>query len=253
MAEQFNQLRRLGSGYFGEVWLSNETALSRDVALKLIPLNKILDPTNLFAEAKLLSAARHPNVVDILEAGHFDSDRIYISMEFLKKGSLEDETRGGFVDLSRAKRVMVDVLRGLAHLHKNEIVHRDIKPANILIGSNSEAKLSDFGLAKKVDNSTKNLGVKDLNHVRHKAPEVWLGGNFNKLSDIYAAGMTLYRLVNGDSYLPPNFEIESVLDGTYPRRDKNRAFITKPVRAIIKKALSLEPSDRFESADERRV
>lgn len=137
-------------------------------------------------------------------------------MEYLPKGSLEDESKGAYVELTRAKRLMIDVLRGLEHAHCRGVLHRDIKPANILIGRSLEGKLSDFGLAISVGMKLKALGVKQYAYVVHMAPELYKGKPNTVASDIYACGMTLYRIVNGDAFfiLPPADELEDrVCDG----------------------------------------
>ena len=155
MAATFDYTKRLGYGFFGEVWKVRDTGLDSIFALKLIPPDKVVNQKNFYQEAQILKAAEHPNIVQVSETGSLTDGRIYVKMEFLKNGSLEDEASGAFVPLTRAKKLMVDVLRGLDHSHLRGIVHRDIKPANILIGDSKEGKLSDFGLAlpdlKKVD------------------------------------------------------------------------------------------------------
>jgi serine/threonine protein kinase len=115
----FDLQKRLGSGYFGTVWLAHDTGLDVERALKLISREKI-HAANVFHEAQILQAAQHPNVVRIFGTGEWDDQSIYIAMEYLPKGSLEDEAEGGYVDLTRARRVMIDVLRGLDHLHQNK-------------------------------------------------------------------------------------------------------------------------------------
>jgi len=147
MAASFDFIRRLGSGYFGEVWLAKETGLGCEVALKCIPPEKVINPDNLHLEAQTLKASEHPKIVRVNETGTLSDGRIYISMEYLPNGSVEDEAGGGLLPLPRAKQLIIDVLRGLAYAHKQGIVHRDIKPANIMIGNTGEGKLSDFGLA----------------------------------------------------------------------------------------------------------
>jgi serine/threonine protein kinase len=125
----FEFQKRLGSGYFGTVWLARDTGLDVDRAIKLISREKIKEE-NVFHEAQILQAAQHRNVVRIFGTGEQDDETIYIAMEYLPKGSLDDEARGAYVDLTRARRLMIDVLRGLEHLHENGILHRDLKPGN---------------------------------------------------------------------------------------------------------------------------
>ena len=112
--------------------------------MKLISRNKI-HAENVFHEAAILQAAQHPNVVRIFGTGEWDADSIYIAMEYLPKGSLEDEAKGAYVDLTRARKIMIDVLRGLEHLHQNNILHRDLKPGNILIDDGTMPKSQILG------------------------------------------------------------------------------------------------------------
>ena len=88
MAVRFDLKRRLGKGYFGEVWHANEVGLNQNCALKLVPHNKIIDQANYFQEAQCLKQVEHPNVVRILDTGNFDSNKIYLLMEYLENGSL---------------------------------------------------------------------------------------------------------------------------------------------------------------------
>ena len=108
MAASFDFIKRLGSGHFGEVWLANDTGLNSKCALKCIPPDKIINQDNFFQEAQILKQTEHPNIVKVLETGIFPDARIYIAMEFLKKGSLEDEASGSYVHMTRAKKIMQD-------------------------------------------------------------------------------------------------------------------------------------------------
>lgn len=255
MAANFDFLKRLGSGHFGEVWLAIDTGLDVKRAVKLIPTIKVLNPKNFFHEAQVLKAAEHPNVVRIEETGRISDGRIYIAMEYLPKGSLEDEARGGYVDLTRVKRVMIDVLRGLEYAHSRGILHRDIKPGNILINRNSEGKLSDFGLAIPRGFDLKTLGAKDYVYILHLAPEVYERKEYSIASDIYACGATLYRLVNGDRYIPslsPTEIKDACIQGKFPDRTFYREFIPRPLKVLINKSLNTDPSKRYSSTEEMR-
>lgn len=232
-----------------------DTFLNVERALKLIPPDKVPNKTNFFHEAQILKAAEHPNVVKVEETGTLEDGRIYVAMEYLSRGSLEDEASGAYVPLTRAKRLMIDVLRGLEHAHSKGILHRDIKPANILVGHTLEGKLSDFGLAIPSGHAAKSIGVKDYAYILHLAPEVSPTRNYSVQSDIYACGVTLYRLVNGDTYLPPLSPGEIIKQsqaGKYPNRSSYRDFIPRPLRALINKAIQIDPSQRFQSAEDLR-
>ena len=229
-----------------------DTGLNAKRALKLIPPAKVMNPTNFFHEAQVLKAVEHPNIVRVEETGAMDDGRIYVAMEYLPKGSLEDEASGAYVEMTRAKRLMIDVLRGLEHAHSQGIIHRDIKPANILIGAMQEGKLSDFGLAIPEGLDLQALGVKDYAYILHLAPEVTRPDKYSCASDIYACGMTMYRLVNGDNYLPAVSPQDARLlarKGKFPDRGRYRDFVPRPLRTFINKALSVDPVNRFKSAE----
>ena len=252
LAANFDFKERLGAGHFGEVWRVIDTGLGAVRALKLIPPDKVWNPMNIFHEAQLLKKAEHPNVVKVEETGTMNDGKLYIAMEYLSKGSLADEAKGTYVPLTRAQRIMVDALRGLQHAHERDILHRDIKPANILVGSNTEGKLSDFGLAVPKNVNLKALGVKDYAYILHLAPEIHSGGKYSILSDIYAVGVTLYRLINGDMYLPAIAASEirqACLDGKYPDRTNYREFVPRAFRVLINRAIDVDPTRRFATAE----
>jgi len=101
----------------------------------------------------------------------------------------------------------------------------------------------------------KKWSTKDYNHVRHLAPEVWNGDDFDERCDIYAVGMTLYRMVNGDVYLPslnPADIGDAITSGKFPDRRHYREFVTIPIKRIINKAINIDPVKRYQSADEMR-
>jgi len=255
MAASFDFRKRLGAGYFGEVWHAIDNGLGCEIALKCIPPDKIINSANLHQEAQILKAAEHANIVRVTETGTLSDGRIYVSMEYLPRGSVEDEASGALLALPRTKQLMVDVLRGLAHAHSQGIVHRDIKPANIMIGNSGEGKLSDFGLAVPNIASVDASQFKQYQYRLHLAPEVRKMTDYTTLSDIYACGVTLYRLVNGDTYLPSIDLAEATRRtkrGEFPPRDHYRDFIPTSLRRLINRALNVDPVQRFQSADDMR-
>lgn len=215
----------------------------------------VLNKQNFFQEAQLLKAVEHPNIVRVHETGQLTDGRLYVAMEYLSKGSLEDEAKGNFIPLTRAKRLMIDVLRGLDYAHSQGVIHRDIKPANILIGDSGEGKLSDFGLAIPAGLDLRGLGVKNYAYTLHLAPEVKGPNDHTVLTDIYACGVTLYRLVNGDTFLPaipPTEVLKLARQGKFPDRTAYRDFVPRPIRPITNRALNTNPADRYRSTEEMR-
>ena len=255
MAANFDFQKKLGAGQFGEVWLAIDTGLNTERAVKLIPPSKVFNPNNFFQEAQILKAAEHPNVVHVEETGEMQDGQIYVAMEYLPAGSVGVKTKNAYLDLISAKRIMIDALRGLELAHSKGILHRDIKPANILIGYNGEGKLSDFGLAIPIGANLSTLGIKDQAYISHLAPEVYSSHKYSIASDIYACGVTLYRLVNGDIYLPKLSVTETMagcINGKYPDRKHYRDFIPKSLKMVINRAIHVDPSKRYQSAQEMR-
>jgi eukaryotic-like serine/threonine-protein kinase len=250
---EFVKRERLGAGHFGEVWLEFDQALGANRAVKYIRPGKIVSPNETFREAQLLAKLAHPNVVPVYEAGRLQDGTIYIAMEYCKRGSVESRHKGRPLPLKRARKVVVDILRGLEFAHRKGVLHRDIKPANILCKTSLDYVLSDFGLAAL-------LGSRETQkcyaYMAHLAPEVLKTGTFAKPADIYAAGVTAYRLINGDSMFssfPTTAELRrGILDGTHPRRDRYRIYVPKRLRAVVNRALEVEPQKRFSSAEEFR-
>jgi eukaryotic-like serine/threonine-protein kinase len=251
----FAFIDRLGAGYFGEVWRATDLGLNAERAVKLIPPEKLPDKANFFREAQILKQAEHPNIVKVESAGILQDGRVFVAMEYLRRGSIDDEAKGAFVPLTRAKRVMIDILRGLEWAHGKGIIHHDIKPANILVGNANQGKLSDFGLAILPGRQLGAVAVKHYNYLIHLAPEAHKNQAYSVRSDIYACGVTLYRMVNGDSLLPPvpaALAPSLACSGKYPDRSRYRAFVPRPLKIVINKAMAVRPQDRYPSAEALR-
>lgn len=253
---KYSKIKRLGQGFFGEVWLAYSHPLGTEVALKIIRPNSIYNRSDFFKEAKTLHLLQHPNVVKVKDAGKFSDGSIYIAMEYLCKGSIHDKAQGMPLPMSEVREIICDVLRGLEYAHVNKkVIHRDIKPANILYGEDSRAKLSDFGLATKLEDR-RFASPTGIYYITHCAPEILQDKSPNILTDIYAVGVTLYRLINGDDYLPSystNVDLRrAILRGEYPPREKWRLYVPRDLRDVVKKALDVNPAERYQSASELR-
>jgi serine/threonine protein kinase len=249
----YERLERLGAGNFGEVWLAYDRALAVRRAVKYIPKSRIQDPTNFYKEPQTLMALRHENIVRVEDAGRASDGTLYVAMEYLPRGSVEDVFRGRPIPLTRAFAILEDVCWALEFAHQQGYIHRDIKPANILIAQNNKGKLSDFGLATKVPRGGT---ASPYGYLTHVAPEALRTGKTSKSSDIYALGVTAYRLINGDAFLPnasdPSDIQDLILAGDYPDRDHYRPYIPNKVKRIINQCMAIRKSDRFGSASEFR-
>lgn len=248
----YNLVRRLGAGAFGEVWLVDDRALGVSRAVKFVHPSRISDPTNFYSEPQILRLLSHSNIVTVEDAGTDDNGRLYVAMEYCSQGSVEDESQGGIVPIRRAIRIICDVCRGVEYAHSQGFLHRDIKPANILLYSDV-AKLSDFGLATRA-NADGNAS--DYGYIAHLAPEVLTNGTTNKKTDVYALGITLYRLINGDEFLmvlKDDDDLETaIIEGSFPNRSRYQPFVPVSLKRIVNKAINIDPEKRYSSASDFR-
>lgn len=202
---------------------------------------------DLLAEAKHLKTAEHDRVVRVYDISHdAKDDKIYLCLE-LCKCSLGDYYKQGSMDIASLRAYLNDTASGLCCVHSKEIIHRDIKPKNILIGNDGRAKLGDFGLV--TDRLVLGYGSM-AGYSDHIAYEVWHSGQTSKKSDIWALGMTAYRLLLGKDFyeslpLPRN----EVKYGGYAAKLKWLPHIPKAWRSFIKKCLADDSHRRFQSAE----
>lgn len=196
--------QHIGSGQFGDVY-SAVDQVHGNVAVKIIA-QKIGQSdadwdekkTEFLREAQNLAAAEHQNVVPVYHLGESpDGKSIRYCMKLCPGGSLQAQYEFGPMTLSQVRNAGTESLLGLGALHARGMIHRDIKPGNILIDENGVALLGDFGLV------TDNLifGYADeAGYNDHLAFEVWEQGITSAKSDIWAFGMTIYRLLHGNNW-----------------------------------------------------
>ncbi|MBA7611039.1 Serine/threonine-protein kinase PknD [subsurface metagenome] len=251
----YRKIRELGCGQFGKVWLEHDQALNVERAVKYVEPSRIIDPTDFYREPRLLEELRHENIVRVVEANRENDGKLRIAMEYLPRGSVEDRWGERPVPIMRARGIICDICWALeyAHSQKDVVIHRDIKPGNILISDNWTAKLSDFGLAMNIPEGG---DVPFAGYLAHIAPEAYRTRKMNPLTDIYALGVTAYRMLNGKKYLPEVITREALIDqiikGKYPDRKRYRPCVPDVMRKIVNKAMKVEPKERYQSASSFR-
>jgi len=200
----------LGAGGMGEVYRARDTALKRDVAIKVLPEYWSRDPERLRRfeqEAQATAALNHPNVVSIFHVGQYDGSP-YIVTELLQGETLRDRLRKGPMRLREVLDYGVELARGLAAAHGAGIVHRDLKPDNIWVTKDGRVKILDFGLAKldlartaSADGATVSGQQSTPGHVLgtvgYMSPEQVRGQAADARSDIFAVGVVLYEMLTG--------------------------------------------------------
>ncbi|QFG32564.1 serine/threonine protein kinase [Pseudomonas umsongensis] len=247
-------IRKLGSGHFGEVFLGQD-GVHGEVAVKVVARKPEDDDAQwlatkqgFLAEAQHLSNATHRNVVQVYGIQEL-VDSIRFTMAYCPGGSLQSYYERSPLTLAAVRKVATDVLIGLGALHGRGMLHRDIKPGNILLDHAGMAKLGDFGLV--TDNLLLGYGSA-AGYADHIALEVWQGRGTSVKSDIWALGMTLFRLLHGEAWyiLQNEAPADIVTEGGLANRLRWLPHVPKPWRRVIRKMLADDPNARYASTHE---
>ena len=252
--EDFQILKKLGSGNMGAVYLARQISQDREVALKVLAQALVEKPAfveRFSREARVLASLDHPNIVRLLGVGG-ENGCYYYAMEFVNGFTLATlrEGLGGLLTVSDALYITLRCAVGLKHAHERHVVHRDVKPENVMLTHLGEVKITDLGLAKPTDGDP---GLTDsgagVGTPRYMAPEQARSGkNADPRCDVYALGCTLYQMVTGR--LP--FEGESSIDlmlakerGYLPPARRLNREVPPRLELMIDKMLARDPRLRY--------
>src|SRR5262249_19277625 len=189
----------LGSGGMGTVHDGTDRRLERAVAVKVLRADLAQQARarrRFETEARAAARLAHPNVVTVFDSGE-DDGIPYLVMERLPGRTLGDELTGGALPVERVREAGREVLGALAAAHDAGILHRDIKPGNVLLTADGHVKVSDFGIAKTVDDGDATQTAELVATVRYLAPERLRGAPATPRSDLYAVGVVLYEALSG--------------------------------------------------------
>jgi len=252
----YELIREIGRGGMGVVYEARQKGLDRSVAVKMILASHLASPElvrRFQAEAKAAARLRHPNIVHIHDVGQLHGQDFF-AMEYIEGQSLAQRIAQGPIDVHTIVRLTATVARAVEHLHQQGIVHRDLKPSNILLDSDGQPYVSDFGLAKVF------VGGSDMTATgviagtpSYMAPEQATGrrAGIGPPTDVYSLGAILYELLTG---VPP-FRGESPLDtlmevlGGDPAMPRSlNGHVPRGLELICLKCLAKEPGERYASA-----
>jgi serine/threonine protein kinase len=243
----------VGQGMNSEVYLADDSQLGGQVAAKEIDKARFANPTAYFNEAQTMFAVAHENVVAVQYACQ-TATMISLVMPYYVRGSLTDRIRNCPLRLSEVQRVAQGVLAGLAHIHLAGYIHFDVKPSNVLFSNTDKPMVADFGQSRAIS-STGVVTVPPL-YMDAQPPETISTGVATQLADIYHTGLLVYRALNGDTFfksqLPPDSATlrAKIASGKFPDRKRFLPHIPPRLRTIVRKAISVSPADRFQSATE---
>lgn len=254
MLPGYQWIRHLGSGGFADVYLCRQEMPSRDVAVKIARLDRGAEAQGDIArEADVMAlVSGHPAVVQLYGAGTAQDGRSFLVMEYCPVANIMDQVRQKPMSTDRALSMIIRMCGGAEMLHRVGFVHRDIKPSNIMVNAYGSPVLTDFGVAEHV--GTDPRSGRDGFSVMWAPPEQIAGtARIHPTQDVWALGATLWTLLMGR----PPFEVpdgdntaravaQRAASGRVSRID--RPGVPDAVTAIVRRAMSLDPEERFGSA-----
>ncbi len=261
LSDRYELQQRIGRGGMADVFLARDLLLDRPVAIKVLFPEYAVDPNfveRFRREAQSAANLNHPNIVGVYDWGRY-ANTYYMAMEYVQGRTLADILRAnGHVNSQQAAEIASEVAAALGFAHRNGVVHRDIKPANILIGSNGQVKVADFGIARAMNAPTES-NLTQVGSVMGTAtyfsPEQAQGAQPDPRSDLYSLGIVLYEMVAGR----PPFSGENPVSIAYKQVHDNPqplnqivADVPKSFEAIVAKLLAKRPDVRYPNAEALR-
>ena len=255
--------KRLGRGAMGAVYLARDPRINRPVALKVIPIEKEFEDEELkearvrfFREAESAGRLTHPNIITVYDAGE-DKGLAYIAMEFVPGTPLKKFTDPNrLLAPKRALELAAATAEGLDYAHAQGVIHRDIKPANLMYNpKDGSLKISDFGVARLTDNNRTKTGIV-LGTPMYMSPEQLAAEDLTGQSDLFSLGVTLYEMLIGEvPFKAGNIALlmTKITSEDPPPIANRRAGIPPSVDAVLTKALSKNPENRFSSGAEMAI
>jgi eukaryotic-like serine/threonine-protein kinase len=251
LSDRYRLEAKLGSGGMSTVYLARDETLDRAVAVKVMHREMTEQPEQLERfrrEARAVAKLSHPNVVAVIDAGE-DGGYPYIVFEYVEGENLKQRIkRLGPLDPQEALAYAIEVASGLAVAHDRRMVHRDVKPQNVLIDAEGRAKVTDFGIARQLEQQ----GVTDTGRVLgttdYVSPEQAMGQGVDPRSDIYSLGVVLYEMLTGEVPFSADTQVGVAMkhvNEELPDVQRRRPELSAATALTIERATTKDPAKRY--------
>ena len=256
IGNRYEILTKIGCGGMATVYKARDSVLNRNVAIKVLREEFTTDDEfikRFNIEAQAAASLTHPNIVSIYDVGN-EGDLHYIVMELIQGKTLKEIiSENGVLPWKWSVNISIQIVSALEMAHRNNIVHRDIKPHNIIITEDGIAKVTDFGIAKAVSNSTITAFGTTIGSVHYFSPEHARGGYTDAKSDLYSLGVVMYEMMTGrvpfDADTPVSIALKHMQEEPVEPIKLNST-IPQVVNNIIMKAMQKDVNLRYPSATE---
>jgi tRNA A-37 threonylcarbamoyl transferase component Bud32 len=246
---------RIGAGGMSTVYRAQDETLQRPVAIKLMNREVASDSDQLERfrrEARAVAQLSHPHIVGVIDAGD-DLDpthpRPYIVFEYIEGETLKDRIRRrGRLPIAEAVAYAIEIARALGAAHARHIVHRDVKPQNVLIDEEGSAKVTDFGIARTLEEEGLTADGRVLGTTDYVSPEQALGQYVTGQSDLYSLGIVLYEMLIGEVPFKGDNQVAVAMKHVreaLPDVQAQRPEISSALAAVIDRATAKRPADRY--------
>ncbi len=252
---EYEILAELGHGGMGIVYKARHRSLNRLVALKMIRAGSLAKPEDLArfrVEAEAVAKLRHPNIIQIYDIGEHNG-LPFVALELLEAGSLGDLLRGTPQTGERSAAIVATLARAVHAAHEAGIIHRDLKPSNVLFASEDTPKVTDFGLAKRLEESGQTETGQVLGSPSYIPPEQAQGRSkeVGPTADVYALGAILYETLTGRPPFKGTTPIDTVMQVLHDEPlppSRLSPHVPRNLETICLKCLAKEPLRRYPTA-----